>query len=812
MPKSKHLKSLLALVLAMAMSAAPLLAQHKPGATPKPPVAAVSEAGPSFDSLLAADTYKVYCEIRGVGGLIHSPAVSDLLDPLIKLGKPPKEFKSIVKWLNAHAEVLGGSRLMVAGWPSRPNLPTVLVAVEFSSPEEAKKFYPELRDFLPTLLPTPTPSPTPSPSPSPSGQPAAAARSDSAIQYQVRVQSIPPASQDNPVPAPPPYQMSQAGSLVFISDTAFAIRDLKPRGSKPLEEDQNFVLARNRFASESIFLYVDLQAIQKEEREQWKKLEEEDEKRREAAAALPSPTEEPSEMTKSAEASPESEASEEDSVDQEMPPPEATGETGTGEPPPTGTLSGSPPPLDDFNPFALMLLGGLGRPAGEKWPEAIAVAAVFEGDAYVARVLLLNGAENNANAIPFFPQFVPGPAIVPAAPNVLPADADLFVTASVDYLQIYDKLLPIFSGASAMSTRDDQTTNRPAPESPFAAYENKLGMKLRGDLLPLLGSELAFALPRSPEQEQKDTAPQPSDSSTPPPETSGAPVNSDPNPIVAISIKDREAVAKVLPKIIEAFGVKGAGQFAQTERRGSTEIVSYAGVFSYAFIENFLVISPEPKEVRHAVDAYLNNETLSANGHFKNFTRWQPRQVLGQVYVAPSLVEQFTLGNKAAFSEKMREWLSRMNPVIDPLTYSLTTDGVGHLHEFHVPKNLLQLLIAKASSAAGDVPLQANERMAESLLRTLHSAEATFQATEGNGNYGTLEELMSAQLLARESMERNGYRFECTAAKDKFVATAVPIDYGTTGRLSFFIDESGVLRAGDKGGGAATVADQALNR
>ena len=59
----------------------------------------------------------------------------------------------MVKWLNAHAEVLAGSRMLVAGWPSRPKLPEVIVAIEFSSTEEAKKFYPELRDFLPTLLP-----------------------------------------------------------------------------------------------------------------------------------------------------------------------------------------------------------------------------------------------------------------------------------------------------------------------------------------------------------------------------------------------------------------------------------------------------------------------------------------------------------------------------------------------------------------------------------------------------------------------------------------------------------------------------------
>ena len=161
MKKFKKGRRLISLAVAIVILASPLLAQQRHNAPKKP--AAVPEPAPTFDSLLAAESYKVYCEVRGVGGLIRSSAVNDLLDPVMKLGGPPKEFKAVVKWLNAHADVLGGSRMLVAGWPSRPKLPNVLVAIEFSSPEEAKKFYPELRDFLPKLLPTPTPTPVASP-------------------------------------------------------------------------------------------------------------------------------------------------------------------------------------------------------------------------------------------------------------------------------------------------------------------------------------------------------------------------------------------------------------------------------------------------------------------------------------------------------------------------------------------------------------------------------------------------------------------------------------------------------------------------
>ncbi|HSS20657.1 MAG TPA: DUF3352 domain-containing protein [Pyrinomonadaceae bacterium] len=809
MPTTKNFRRVLATLLALIIFAAPVLAQRRPAATPKRPAPQAPEKGPSFDSLLAADTYKVYCEVRGVGGLVHSPAVTDLLEPLLKLGKPPKEIQSVVKWLNAHADVLGGSRLMIAGWPSRQNVPTVLLAVEFASAEDAKKFYPELRDFIPTLLPTPTPTPTPGASPSPSLTVVGVRNNEPAAPYEVKVlptQEGGAAPAEN-APAAPPYYMSQAGSLVFLTDKAFKVGDLKPKNSKPLEEDQNFTLARSRFASESVFLYFDLKSIQKEEEEQRAKWDEERKRIEEEAAKNPQP-EETAEMPESSEELPDPGSMEDEAraSDEEMPSPSPE-IVDPNEPPPTGTLSSAPPPspVAGFN-WLNLLFGGVGGPT--VYPEAIGAALVFEGDSYVARVLTLDGSDKPGNSIPFLPQFASGPALVPASPGVLPADADLFVTASVDYVQIYDRVLPIMSVMASMNPDSTQPTNEKPPQSPFAEIEGKLGMKLRSDLLPLLGNEVAMAMLK-PTKETEDAAKRSAQPTTAGPQQTETAVAS-PNPVFAISIKDREAVAKVIPKLIEALGLKGASAFAQTEKRGSAEIVSYAGVFAYAFIDNFLIISPDAKDTQRVVDAYVNNQTLSSNSQFRNFTRWQSRQVLGQVYVAPGLVEQYTLGNPAP-GHKLNEFLSRMNPVIDPLTYSLTNDGVGHLHELHVPKNLLQLIVAAASSELGEEPARANEAMAQSALRTVFSAEATFQATEGNGSYGSLEQLIAANFIPKDMAGRSGYRIELTVAGSKFMATAVPSDYGVSGKLSYFIDETGVLRAGDHGGGAATASDQPLN-
>src|SRR6266545_7185131 len=161
----KTIKRLTRLLVTVVLIASPLAAQHrKPSTatrTPPPQQPAQKEPTVTFDTLLAADSYKIYGEIRAVGQLIRSAGVNDLLDPVMKLAGPPKEFKAIVKWLNTHADALMTSRMMVATWPAKTNLPQLLCAIEFPSAEEAQKFEPQLREFLPKIMPETATTPAP---------------------------------------------------------------------------------------------------------------------------------------------------------------------------------------------------------------------------------------------------------------------------------------------------------------------------------------------------------------------------------------------------------------------------------------------------------------------------------------------------------------------------------------------------------------------------------------------------------------------------------------------------------------------------
>ena len=72
-----------------------------------------------------------------------------------------------------------------------------------------------------------------------------------------------------------------------------------------------------------------------------------------------------------------------------------------------------------------------------------------------------------------------------------------------------------------------------------------------------------------------------------------------------------------------------------------------------------------------------------------------------------------------------------------------------------------------------------------------------------NGQFGNLATLIAAGLIPKdlEGTDSTGYRFNIQIAPGgkSWTATAEPAQYGRTGRLSFFMDASGV-RSADTGG------------
>ena len=810
----------LSLLVAVIVFAAPLCAQ-RPATPARPPArreAAPPPAAPTFEDLLSVDSYKLYGEVRNVGQLMSTGGAGDIIEPIIKLADPGKEFKSIVKFLKGNAEALATTRLLFATWPARTGIPDAFVAIEFPTTEEAAKFAPKLETFLPGVLP-PVPVATPEEKPSQPAQtkPADSTQPTASPQTRTETPAVPAASPEPPVTRPA-FVLSHSGNLVFISDKPFKFEKLHPASSKPLAEDQSFRIARDRFSTESLFLFFNVQL---------------EDKTKPKPPAIPQLTEEEiAQRIKEKEQQSENEIR---STDMAVPPgtqTEGTTAKGTIQMGRTGVLVAgdpSPAPTPTTEQQAAMVASsqigsmldfiGLGQP---QWPDAVGVALALDNNDYVIRAILIEPPEAKKAPLPFVPQLISGPASMSDAPSVLPDSTELFVSASIDFKQTYEgmrKQAEIKAKADNVShstvyengvlVSERSRVREPGPDA-FAQFESKAGFKIKEDLLPVLGNELALAGSLKTLQAAGPFSIQaPARSS---PKTEGNKDEKKPEdllPILLVAIRDRDAARKLMPQVLVGLGIGEANLLAQTERREDVEIVNYAGIFAYAFVGNFLMIS-ETASVRRAVDAYLNRQTLASNSVFRNSRRWEPRQNLGEIYVSPALMEGYheeVRKHASTMESDIRDFLLALDPTSSAITYALSNEGLGTQHEIRLPKNLIITMVAGMSSAMKSPPPEANEMIAASALQMIVDAEHNYKEKIGKGSYGTMDKLVEAKLFPAEIFDKYGYKFDVTVMGDEFEVVAVPREYGKTGQRSFFVDKSGVVRAGDHGGGPATVAD-----
>ncbi len=110
----------------------------------------------------------------------------------------------------------------------------------------------------------------------------------------------------------------------------------------------------------------------------------------------------------------------------------------------------------------------------------------------------------------------------------------------------------------------------------------------------------------------------------------------------------------------------------------------------------------------------------------------------------------------------------------------------------------------------------ANEGSSLANLRYIYSAEATYY--NQYEKYGTLQELCAEKLIPQdlESGTKNGYRFSVEVVERDdyptgFEAVCVPETYPNSGRRSFYLDETGVVRGADNSGGPASRFDPPLD-
>lgn len=104
----------------------------------------------------------------------------------------------------------------------------------------------------------------------------------------------------------------------------------------------------------------------------------------------------------------------------------------------------------------------------------------------------------------------------------------------------------------------------------------------------------------------------------------------------------------------------------------------------------------------------------------------------------------------------------------------------------------------------------ANELAAMTRLTAIAKAEMIYQVESG-GAFASLDELIRKGFVNDPSKGKlTGYELEVKVNGNGFQVTATPEKFPVTGKRSFYIDESSVMRGADKRGARATASDPAV--
>jgi len=114
----------------------------------------------------------------------------------------------------------------------------------------------------------------------------------------------------------------------------------------------------------------------------------------------------------------------------------------------------------------------------------------------------------------------------------------------------------------------------------------------------------------------------------------------------------------------------------------------------------------------------------------------------------------------------------------------------------------LELVRKEGKKFFFEARINAHHSDVQDMMTRISLAQVAFAGTHGS-QFGNMADLITAGFLPKdiEGTESTGYRFQVVRAADgkSWYATAEPAQYGRTGRLSFYLDASGV-RNGDTGG------------
>lgn len=172
----------------------------------------------------------------------------------------------------------------------------------------------------------------------------------------------------------------------------------------------------------------------------------------------------------------------------------------------------------------------------------------------------------------------------------------------------------------------------------------------------------------------------------------------------------------------------------------------------------------------------------------------------GQIPVAVEITGEQISGNSATVFVKIPVNASTPQTTSEPV--NLINSGGAWIIVFGTEAD--QAAVKKAGRRFFlDALITEHEGDVEDLLKRLVVLEGIY-SQQHNGAYGDFPALIAAGMLSNDAIDPklSGYNFHITVAKNgkTYIASAEPTQHGRTGKLSFWMDQTGLIKSADNGG------------
>ncbi|HQR37421.1 MAG TPA: DUF3352 domain-containing protein [Blastocatellia bacterium] len=367
------------------------------------------------------------------------------------------------------------------------------------------------------------------------------------------------------------------------------------------------------------------------------------------------------------------------------------------------------------------------------------------------------------------------PAITLNAAEVVPSSMQALISLGVDFERMFD-----FANRPTTSNATGQSA--PTEAEQLAAHaEQMLGMKLRTEFLPAVGNEVSLALDLTPTIAGAFETP---------------PNMHPPRWLVVIPARDADVLRRGLGSLVRSLGGPAKPDDSDERDYKGTRIIQ-RGSYACAIVGTMAVLG-EPAQVERSIDAVAAESTLASSPDVTALRGQLNGSTIGAVCVTREYGAMFA--DLLAKSPRLGgSGLTTASMMQRGLSFTVTKEAGGVYCGLDDDRALAPAIIGIVAAIA--IPSlvaarrAANESAAIGTLRTLASAEATFQSR--SGRFGSLKELVTGGYIVEDFVnggERNSYVFRQVAVTRKtFEFSAEPVG-ALGGSRSFNIIEDYVIR------------------